>query len=144
MASGPPKSIVKAITRFHIFLYRTSGGKIWGKQVGIPVLLLTTTGRKSGLARTTPVVFHKEGDSYFIAASNGGFDGHSAWYYNIKANPQVKFEIGKQSFSCEANILEGAERDRVYEIFKSLSDNFVKYEQTATNRTIPVIELIPS
>jgi deazaflavin-dependent oxidoreductase (nitroreductase family) len=142
MATAPPKAIMKAVTRLHIFLYHLSGGKILGEIVGMPVLLLTTTGRKSGQPRTTPLVYHREGDDYLIAASNGGVATHPAWYYNLTTTPEVQVEVAGRTFRAEVTILTGAARDQVYESFKASSDNFVRYEQTAP-RTIPVIRLTP-
>lgn len=135
-------AIVKVVTRFHIFLYRTSGGKIWNMQLGTPVLILTTTGRKSGNKRTTPVVYNREGDNYLIAASLGGADSNPSWYYNIKANLEATIEVGAKTMHCKADILQGEERDAAYQIFKDNAENFIKYEQR-TDRIIPVIRLVP-
>lgn len=142
MASAPPETIIKAFTQTHVFLYRISGGKVGKTRVGMPVLLLTTTGRKSGKSRTTPLVYLLDGDDYLIAASKGGYDPHPAWYFNLKATPEVGVEIGSQTFTALAKIAEGGERDELYERFKSSSDNFVQYEQMA-QRTIPVVRLTP-
>ena len=142
MASTPPKVIIKTVTRIHIFLYRISGGKIWSRMAGLPVLLLTTTGRKSGQPRTTPVVYHRDGDDYLIVASNGGFDPHPAWYYNLEATPEVRVEVGDQAFDAQARITEGDMRNQHFETFKSSSPNFILYERRA-QRTIPVIRLTP-
>ncbi len=135
-------TIKKTVTRFHVLLYRSSGGKIWKTMQGFPVLILTTTGRKSGKTRSTPVVYIRDDNNYMIAASNGGFKNHSSWYYNITANNNIRVDINGKTHWVTAEILEGEERDKAYEIFKSQGDNFVKYEkQTEGIRTIPVIRL---
>lgn len=142
MASVPPDLFFKVMTRIHIFLYRTSGGKLWNKMTGMPVLLLTTTGRKSGRQRTTPLVYVRDGEDYLIAASKGGANSHPAWYLNLKATPEVRVETGGQAFAARVTITAGEERDRMYERFKSAGPNFATYEQMA-RRTIPVVRLTP-
>jgi deazaflavin-dependent oxidoreductase (nitroreductase family) len=142
MASGPPKAIVKFFTSIHIFLYRISKGKLGRHTANLPVLLLTTIGRKTGRQRTTPVVYLRDGDDYLISASNGGFDSHSTWYYNLVANPEVQIEIEDRPLKAHATITEDKERDRLYELFKKASKNFVNYEQS-TSRIIPVVRLTP-
>lgn len=142
MASVPPDRFFKTMTRIHIFLYRKSRGKIWNKMLGMPVLLLTTTGRKSGQPRTTPLVYERDGGDYVIAASKGGSDSHPAWYFNLEATPEVRVEVGGQAFTAQATITEGEERDQLYKRFKSSGAHFARYEQMA-QRTIPVVRLTP-
>ena len=143
MAFNPVlNTIVKTVTGFHVFLYRKSSGKIWSSMLGTPVLLLTTTGRKSGKERTTPVAYHREGENYLIAASLGGSDRNPSWYHNIKHGLQATIEVAGERMSCNAEILEGAERDSAYQVFKDHAKNFAEYEQK-TERIIPVIRLMP-
>ena len=123
-------------------LYRLSRGKFANRIANLPILLLTTTGRKSGKERTTPLTFIKDGEDYVITASIGGMDWNPAWYHNLKDNPQVKIEVGDRTLNASAVITEGEERNRLYEQFKAASNNFVQYEQK-TNRVIPVIRLKP-
>jgi F420H(2)-dependent quinone reductase len=127
----------------HVGLYRLSRGKFANRIANLPILLLTTTGRKSGKSRTTPVVFVKDGEDYVVAASMGGMDWNPAWYHNLKSNPQAKIEIGDKTFNANAVITEGEERTRLYEQFKAASDNFVQYEKK-TSRVIPVVRLKPA
>ncbi len=134
--------LFKTVTSTHIFLYRNSGGRIWRKMLGTPVLILTTTGRKSGKQRTTPVVYNRDGENYLIAASLGGFDYHPGWYHNIKASSSAIIEVRADKMHCVAEILEGEERDNAYQIFKDNAKNFIEYEKR-TERVIPVIRLIP-
>ena len=142
MASVPPNTFFKIMTRIHIFLYRKSRGKIWNKMLGMPVLLLTTTGRKSGQPRTTPLVYLRDNGDYLIAASKGGADSHPAWYFNLEATPEVRVEVGGQAFTAQVTITEDEERDQIYERFKSAGAHFATYEQM-TQRTIPVMRLTP-
>ena len=142
MASAPPDMLFKIMTRIHIILYRTSRGKIWKNMSGMPVLLLTTTGRKSGQPRTTPVVYLRDDDDYLIAASKGGSASHPAWYFNLEATPEVRVEVGDQTFTARVTITKDEERDLLYEKFKTSGANFATYEQNTT-RTIPVVRLTP-
>jgi len=133
---------MKTIGKIHIFIYRSSGGNVWKTMLGTPVLVLTTTGCKSGKKRTTPVVYNREGENYLIAASVNGADYNPSWYYNIKGSGTATIEVGAQTLHCKAEILEGDERDAAYQRFKDHAENFIKYEQK-TKRIIPVIRLIP-
>jgi deazaflavin-dependent oxidoreductase (nitroreductase family) len=142
MAAAPPNWIVKTFTGAHVLVYRLSKGKLGGTIAGFPLLLLTTTGRKSGRARTTPVAYLRSGGEYLISASAGGADTHPAWFYNLQSKPEAKIEVDGQTFNVKVTIAEGAERDRLYEQFKAKGQNFVQYEQR-TRRIIPVICLQP-
>ena len=142
MASTLFNTITKLGTGVHIGLYRLSRGKFANRIANLPILLLTTTGRKSGKERTTPLTFIRDGEDYVITASIGGMDWNPAWYHNLKDNPQVKIEVGDKSFNASAVITEGEERTRLYEQFKAASDNFVQYEKK-TSRVIPVVRLKP-
>jgi deazaflavin-dependent oxidoreductase (nitroreductase family) len=142
MASVPPDMFFKIMNRIHIFLYRISRGKIWKNMLGMPVLLLTTSGRKSGQPRTTPVVYLRDDDDYLIAASKGGSASHPAWYFNLEATPEVRVEVGDQTFTARVTITKDEERDLLYEKFKTAGAHFATYEQNTT-RTIPVVRLTP-
>jgi deazaflavin-dependent oxidoreductase (nitroreductase family) len=108
----------------------------------LPVLLITTVGRKSGKPHTNPIVYLRDGEDYLVTGSAGGMDWNPNWYHNLKAHPDVKVEIGPQAFDLHAIITEGEERNQLYERFKAASSNFAKYEK-GTNRVIPVIRLRP-
>ena len=142
MAFIPPDNMFKIMTRTHIFLYRKSGGKIWNTMLGMPVLLLTTTGRKSGKSRTTPVVYVRDNGDYLIAASKGGADSHPAWYLNLEASSEAQIEIGDNVFTVQVTVTEGEERTQLFEKIKTAGDNFATYEQN-TQRIIPVVRLTP-
>jgi len=143
MASAPLKAVMKAGNGLHVALYRMSGGKFANKIANLPVLLLTTIGRKSGKSHTNPVVYVEDGQDYLVSASTGGMDWHPGWYFNLKNKPEAKVEIGSRAFNVKAVITEGEERTRLYERFKAASSNFGKYEKN-TSRVIPVIRLTPT
>ena len=143
MAFTPLKWVWKAANGLHVALYRTSDGKFANKIANLPVLLITTFGRKSGKPYTNPVVYIKDGQDYLVSATSGGVDRHPGWYLNLKTRPEAKIEVGDTAFNVQAMITEGEERSRLYEKFKAASSNFVKYEQR-TSRVLPVIRLTPT
>ena len=143
MASTWMKSIMKAANGLHVSLYRISSGKLANKVANLPVLLLTTYGRKSGKPHTNPVVYVQDGPDYLVSASAGGMDQHPGWYRNLKEHPEAKIQIGGRAYNVKSVITTGEERKRLYEKFKAASSNFVKYEQ-GTSREIPVIRLKPT
>lgn len=142
MASSFQNQIIRVFTRLHVFLYRTSGGKIWSKMGNNPVLLLTTTGRKTGKQRTTPVVFARKNDEYLIAASAGGADQNPTWFGNLNANPLATIDVDGKQIKVKAIITSGDERDQLYEQFKAMGPGFIEYEKRTT-RKIPVVRLQP-
>ena len=142
MASPVFNTFMKVATRINITLYRLSKGKFANRIGTLPILLITTTGKKSGKQRTTPVVFIQDGEDYTIAGSVGGMGWNPAWYHNLKSNPQAQIEVGDKTMNVKAIFTEGEERTRLYEQFKAAGENFVQYEQR-TDRVIPVIRLRP-
>ncbi len=121
--------------------FRANGGKVLsGPFVNAPLLLLTTTGAKSGRSFTTPLVYTKDGDRIVIIASKGGFPTHPAWYHNLKAHPTTTIELGKEKFQAKATITKDPERQRLFDAQAKVMPNFNEY-QKATTRQIPVIVL---
>ena len=120
--------------------FRTNQGKVSGMFENVPVLILTTTGAKSGRQHTTPLVYTKDGDDLVIIASKGGSPTHPAWYHNLVANPTVTVELPEEEFEARAVVTEGDERDRLFEAQASLMPNFNQYQEN-TSRRIPVIRL---
>src|SRR5690348_1850257 len=96
------KWIFKQFIRLQIFMYRRSGGKTMGYVRGMPVMLLTTIGRKTGKQRVTPVVYIRDGDSYVITAAYAGADKHPSWFVNLQANPKVMIEVSNVTRSVVA------------------------------------------
>ena len=109
-----------------------------GPFVGRPMVILTTTGAKTGTTRTTPLVYSRDGDDVVIVASKGGAPTHPAWYHNIVANPHVTVEIDGERYDAHATVTDPAERRRLYDQHAELHPGFIEYE-TKTDRVIPVI-----
>jgi deazaflavin-dependent oxidoreductase (nitroreductase family) len=111
---------------------------------GDQLILLTTVGARSGSERTTPLMYHRDGDRYIIVASKGGAPENPDWYNNLKANPLAKVEVGTEmgteSFEVRASEAEGGERDRLYAERVAIAPGFGEYERQTT-RKIPVMIL---
>jgi deazaflavin-dependent oxidoreductase (nitroreductase family) len=120
--------------------FRAKGGKGIGP-FGDKLLLLTAQGAKSGQVRTTPLVYHRDGDRYVIAASMGGAPQNPAWYHNLVKHPEAEIEVGSEKFKVRAKpIAKGPERDRLYEAH---GENFAAFRDypKKTNRIIPIVVL---
>jgi deazaflavin-dependent oxidoreductase (nitroreductase family) len=126
----------------HNSIYRLTGGKIAGRIGKAPVLLLTTTGRKSGKRRTNPLLFTRAGDGYAVIASKGGADQHPLWYLNLKANPRAEVRVGRRTRKVHARDAEGDERERLWREIVDLYSGYDTY-QARTSRQIPVVVLEP-
>jgi deazaflavin-dependent oxidoreductase (nitroreductase family) len=122
--------------------FRANEGKVGGQFEGAPVLLLTTTGAKSGQQRTTPVVYQQDGDRLVIFASKAGAPQHPAWYHNLCANPTATVEVASDTLEVEAIVTEGDERERLFRRQTELMPQFAEYEKKTT-RQIPVVALQP-
>ena len=120
--------------------FRANGGKVGGMWEGRPLLLLTTTGAKSGQRHTHPTMYLADGDRLLVFASKGGAPTHPDWYHNLAANPDVTVEVGPEKYEATTTVLTGEERDRWYAKQSELYPQFAEY-QTKTTRTIPVVAL---
>ena len=120
--------------------FRANGGVVGGHFDGMNLLLVHTTGAKSGLERINPVAQIMDGDRYVIIASKGGAPTNPDWYYNIKANPEVTIEVGTQKFPALAAITEEPERSELFEKMASQYPGFEDYKKK-TKRVIPVVSL---
>jgi deazaflavin-dependent oxidoreductase (nitroreductase family) len=134
---------VKIMSALNTWVYRATSGKIGGKFLrGAPVMLLTTTGRKSGKTRTSPLIYLRNGDDLVIVASKGGMSRHPAWYRNLEANPDVEVEIGSDRRAMRARRVSDDEKaelwPRLLEIYRDYDDY-----QARTSRSIPVVTLSP-
>jgi deazaflavin-dependent oxidoreductase (nitroreductase family) len=125
----------KLIEEFH-----ANGGKVGGPFEGAPLLLLTTTGAKSGQRRTTPLVYMPDGDRMIIFATKAGAPTNPDWYHNLVAHPQVTVEVGTETFEAASVVITGEERNRLYAQQAAKNPGFAEYE-TKTTRLIPVIAL---
>ncbi|HEV2637662.1 MAG TPA: nitroreductase family deazaflavin-dependent oxidoreductase [Actinocrinis sp.] len=121
--------------------FRENGGKVGGMFEGATMIIVHAIGAKSGKVRETPLVYFGEGDRIFIYASKGGAPENPAWYHNLVANPQVKVEVGTETFEVTARELAGAERDEYYAKQVEVMPGFGDYAANTT-RVIPVFELV--
>jgi len=120
--------------------FRANGGKVGGMWEGRPLLLLTTTGAKSGQRHTNPVMYLRDGNRLLVFASKGGAPTNPDWFHNLLAHPQVTVEVGSEVYEAAATILSGEERDRLYARQAQLYPQFADY-QARTTRKIPVVAL---
>lgn len=122
--------------------FRANDGKVGGQFENAPLLLLHTTGAKSGKERVNPMMYLDEGDHLAVFASKAGAPVNPDWFHNLVANPKVSAEVGAQTRSFVARVAEGAERDRIWQQWKTDWPGFADYE-TKTDRQIPVVILDP-
>ncbi len=120
--------------------FRANGGQVGGGFAGAPMLLLTTTGARSGKTRVNPMMYLAEGDRWYVFASKAGAPTNPDWYHNLLAHPDVSIEVGTETVQVRATPLEGDERDRVYAEQAAANPGFAEYQE-ATDRVIPVIAL---
>jgi deazaflavin-dependent oxidoreductase (nitroreductase family) len=120
--------------------FRANGGVVGGPFEGSTLLLLTTTGAKSGKRHTTPVMYMEDGEHFVVFASKGGAPTSPDWYHNLAANPDVTVEVGTETFEARARVTTGEERDGLFDRQKALRPQFAEYE-AKTTRTIPVVVL---
>ncbi len=125
----------KIMAEFH-----DNGGNVAGRFEGVDILILTSTGRKSGQTRWNPLAYSTDGDRYIIVASKGGAPTSPDWYHNLVANGSAVIEVGNDVIPVEATIAAGAERDRLYAQHAAHRPNFLEYAKNTT-RTIPVVVL---
>jgi len=122
--------------------FRKNHGKVGGNFEGAPLLLINHKGARTGKPRTNPVMYLKDGQKYLVFASKGGADTNPDWYYNLKAHPNVKIEVGNETIEVGAEEITGPEREKVYAQQASLYPQFAQY-QSKTKRIIPIIAFTP-
>ena len=129
------------VSRIHVALFRLSRGRI-GARIGkeLPVLLLTTTGRKSGKRRTTPLLYVEDGTRYVVVASVGGAPKHPAWYLNLQADPSATLEVQGRTLAVRAETASPEERARLWKALTAMYPTYDAY-QAKTTREIPVVTL---
>jgi deazaflavin-dependent oxidoreductase (nitroreductase family) len=120
--------------------FRANGGKVGGPFANMALLLLHTTGARSGEPRINPVAYITDGGRYVIVASKGGAPTNPDWFHNLAANPRVGVEVGTEQFEAEAVVTTEPERTELYRKVAALYPNFADYEQR-TERAIPVVTL---
>ena len=120
--------------------FRANDGRVAGPFDGAPLLILHTTGAKSGAARVAPLVYLPDGDRYVIFASKGGSPTNPDWFHNLQAHPDASIEVGSETVPVVARVAEGDERERLFATQKKHMPAFAEYEQKTT-RQIPVVVL---
>ena len=134
----PEPRLMKRMGEWHVRLYRLTGGLLGGRMDGLDMLLLTTRGRKTGLERTVPLPYYRDGERILLIASYGGNARNPAWLENIAADGHVTIQIGFRRRKARAVIAEGVERERLWQSVTSLYPRYLAY-QTKTPRQIPVV-----
>jgi deazaflavin-dependent oxidoreductase (nitroreductase family) len=139
MSTSPADFNAKIIEEF-----RSSEGRVGDMFEGMPLLLLHHTGAKSGKSRINPLAYQADGGRYVIFASKAGAPTNPDWYHNLKAQPNVKIEVGTDTIDVLAGEATGEERERLYRTQAERVPQFADYEKTAGERVIPVIVLTPT
>lgn len=142
MSNVPSPSEMAAFNAAIISEFRANAGVLSGNFAGVPMLLLTTRGRKSGKENVAPLAYLPDGDRYVIFGSKGGAPTHPDWYLNLEANGQVTVEVGADRFEAKVTVASGAERDELYARQVQAMPVFADYAQRAGDaRVIPVVIL---
>jgi deazaflavin-dependent oxidoreductase (nitroreductase family) len=129
--------------REHVHRYVATGGAEGHEwKPGVPTLLLTTVGRRSGQARRTPLIYQKDGDSYLVVASKGGHPAHPDWYSNLVAEPRVRVQVGSEVFDATARAADPDEQARLWPRMTAVWPDYDAYQQR-TDRPIPIVVLTP-
>jgi deazaflavin-dependent oxidoreductase (nitroreductase family) len=139
-------SVTSQILRLHEQLYVRTDGRVGHRMIGVPTLLLRTTGRRSGATRTNGLVYAHDGDDYLVVASKGGADEHPAWLHNLRANPDVEIQVGRERRKGTARIVEPSDPgyERLWGIVNENNRDRYRTYQAKTARPIPVIAITPT
>jgi deazaflavin-dependent oxidoreductase (nitroreductase family) len=133
-------------TRYHVALYRWSRGRLGGHLPGWPaarILLLDHIGARSGARRTSPLMYHREGEVVAVAASKAGQPSHPAWFHNLRAHPDTTVQIGPVLRRVHARVASDEERERLWPQFVAFYPGYEFYRRHAEGRTIPIVILEP-
>jgi F420H(2)-dependent quinone reductase len=139
-------SITGQVLRVHQRIYEATDGRVGHGMLGVPSLLLRTTGRRSGATRTNALVYARDGDDYLVVASNGGADRAPAWFHNLRANPAVEIQIGRESRKASARIVGRSDPnyERLWRIVNENNRDRYSGYQRKTSREIPVVAITPA
>lgn len=145
LISSVAVGVTDQVLRLHEGLYVRTDGRVGHRMIGVPTLLLRTTGRHSGTTRTNALVYARDGDDYILVASNGGADRHPAWLHNLRANAEVEIQVGRQHHRGRASVVEPGSRDydRLWAIVNENNRDRYNGYQKQTSRPIPVIVVTP-
>jgi len=135
--------ITSLVLRVHERLYKQTDGRIGHGMLGVPTLLLRTTGRRSGATRTNALVYARDGEAWLVVASNGGADRPPGWLHNLRARPDVEVQLGRERQSARARIVEPSDPDydRLWKIVNENNRDRYSGYQKMTDRPIPVVVL---
>ena len=136
----------KRSTKIHVALYRRSGGRLGGHLPGwatARILLLDHVGARTGVRRTSPVMYHEHGDTVAVAASKAGQPTNPAWFHNLKANPDTTIQLGREVRNVRARVATDEERDRWWPQFVAFYPGYEFFQRNAKGRKIPIVILDP-
>ncbi len=139
-------SLTSQILRVHEKIYKGTDGRVGHRMIGVPTLLLRTTGRRSGATRTNALVYARDGDDYLVVASKAGSDQAPAWLHNLRANPDVEIQVGRERRAGRARTVERGDPDyeRLWSIVNENNrDRYAAYQEM-TDRPIPVVVITPA
>jgi deazaflavin-dependent oxidoreductase (nitroreductase family) len=138
--------IVLWLLRLHQALYEATDGRIGHHLLGVPALLLRTTGRRTGRSRTSSLVYARDGEDYVVVASLGGSHRAPGWLHNVRARPQVGVQVGRHRFPAVATVVErgGEDYDRLWRLVNQVNSGRYDRYQARTARPIPVVRLSPA
>ncbi len=132
----------RLLTRLNAFLLRVTGGRLGGQLGSQSILILSTTGRRSGRPRATPLAYYRDGTSYIVVASNWGKDTHPNWLLNLQRQPRGSIQVGGQSLPVTGRRAEGDEYSRLWKLVTQRNPQYLE-DQKQTSRRIPVVVLTP-
>jgi deazaflavin-dependent oxidoreductase (nitroreductase family) len=139
-------SLTSAVLKVHHKIYTGTGGRVGHRMIGVPTLMLRSTGRRSGATRTNSLVYARDGDDYLVVASKGGDPKAPAWLLNVRADPSVEIQVGTDRRKGTARIVEPSDPDyeRLWKIVNDNNRDRYSAYQEKTDRPIPVVAVTPS
>ena len=143
---GVAQTLTHYFLKVHHRIYTGSDGRVGHGMIGVPTLMLRTTGRRSGKTRTNSLVYARDGDDYLVVASKGGAPEAPAWLHNLRANPDVEIQVGRERRPARARVVERSdpEYERLWRIVNENNrDRYAAYQEQ-TERPIPVVVLTPT
>jgi F420H(2)-dependent quinone reductase len=139
-------SVQSQVLRLHEAIYERTDGRVGHKMIGVPCLLLRTTGRRSGQTRCNALVYARDGDDYLVVASNGGADKAPGWYFNLRDKPEVELQVERERLPATARVLQPGEPDydRLWKIVNENNRDRYNGYKKKTSRPIPIVALTPT
>lgn len=136
-------SLIGQVLRVHERIYKATDGRIGHRMIGVPTLLLRTTGRRSGAVRTNALVYARDGEDYLVVPSNGGAGRPSSWLYNLEANPEVEVQIGRDRRKGKARVVGPSDEsyERLWKVVNANNRDRYSAYQKMTTRPIPIVAI---